>query len=100
MGHQNKFRCIEIKKFNFQTLFLKPFSKEIWKFIMTIDSISSEDNPRLSENTSLPGASATAYNGATGSPSTNSSNNNVNNIRKTLAKWLHCKKEIQAAKGD
>eukprot|EP00093_Oithona_nana_P005287 05287.XXX_62457_61498_1 [CDS] Oithona nana genome sequencing. len=57
---------------------------------MTIDSISSEDNPRLSENTSLPGASATVCNGAT--PSTNSSNNNVNNIRKTLAKWLRLQK--------
>ena len=57
---------------------------------MTIDSVTNEeDNPRLTENPSLPAGAA--CNGVA-SASASTSNNNVNNIRKTLAKWLRLQK--------
>ena len=58
---------------------------------MTIDSVTNEeDNPRLTENPSLPAGAA--CNGVTASATASTSNNNVNNIRKTLAKWLRLQK--------
>ena len=65
---------------------------------MTIDSVSADEedegNSRLTES-----ATSGTCNGAATQAAASSSSNNVNTIRKTLAKWLRLQKSSQAHQG-